>query len=65
MTRTGPSVGSRPRSSSAATDIAAVNPAVPIAIASRADRPGGIGTTQPAGSRSYSAYPPWRETPSS
>ena len=33
----------------------AVNPAVPIAIASRADSPGASGTTQPAGTRSYSA----------
>ena len=47
--------GSSPRSSSATTDIAAVNPAVPIAIASRADRPGASGTTQPAGTRWYSA----------
>ena len=37
------------------TDIAAVNPAVPIAIASRGVRPGASGTTQPAGTRWYSA----------
>ena len=41
VTSTGPSPGRRPCRSSAATDIAAVNPAVPIAIASRAVRPGG------------------------
>ena len=40
VTSTGPSSGSSPRSSSATTDIAAVKPAVPIAIASRGDRPG-------------------------
>ena len=54
VTRTGPSAGVRPRSSSATTDIAAVNPAVPIAIASRGVRPGASGTTQPAGTRWYS-----------
>ena len=55
VTRTGPSPGCRPRSSNATTDIAAVNPAVPIAIASRGVRPGASGTTQPAGTRWYSA----------
>src|SRR5262245_3985584 len=54
VTSTGPSPGRRPRASSAATDIAAVNPAVPTAIASRALNPSGSGTTQPAGSRVYS-----------
>ena len=39
--------GVSPRSSRATTDIAAVNPAVPIDIASRGDRPGASGTTQP------------------
>ena len=47
--------GVRPRSSSATTDIAAVNPAVPMAIASRGVRPGASGTTQPAGTRWYCA----------
>ncbi len=55
VTTIGPSPGRRPRASSAATDIAAVNPAVPTAIASRAVSPSGSGTTQSAGSRSYSA----------
>ena len=57
--------GERPRSSSATTDIAAVKPAVPIAIASRGVSPGSSGTTQPAGTRWYSLYPPWRDTPRS
>ena len=54
VTSTGPSPGVRPRSSSATTDMAAVKPAVPIAIASRAVSPLS-GTTQPAGTRWYSA----------
>ena len=58
VTRTGPSAGERPRSSSATTDIPAVNPAVPMAIASRAVNPGISGTTQPAGTRWYSLNPP-------
>ena len=49
VTSTGPSPGRSPWSSSAATLIAAVKPAVPIAIASRAVSPSGSGTTQPAG----------------
>ena len=57
VTRTGPSPGRRPCSSSAWTLIAAVNPAVPIAIASRAVRPAGSGTTQPDGIRASSAVP--------
>ena len=51
VTSTGPSPARRPRSSSATMLIAAVKPAVPIAIASRDVRPSGIGTTQPAGMR--------------
>ena len=65
VTRTGPSPGHRPRSSSAWTLIAAVNPAVPMAIASRAVRPSGSGTTQPDGIRASSPYPPWRAVPMS
>ena len=42
-------------SSSRTTDSAAVNPAVPSAIASRALRPSGSGTTQSAGTRANSA----------
>ena len=65
VTSTGPSPGRRPRSSSAWTLIAAVNPAVPMAIASRAVRPAGSGTTQPDGIRASSPYPPWRAVPMS
>jgi len=65
VTSTGPSPGRRPCSSSAMTDSPAVNPAVPMAIASRVDRPSPNGTTQFAGTRSYSAYPPCRATPRS
>ena len=42
-----------------------MNPAVPIAIASRADRPSGSGTTQPAGIRASSPKPPCRAVPMS
>ena len=65
VTRTGPSPGLRPRSSRAATLIAAVKPAVPISIASRAVRPSGSGTTQPDGIRASSPYPPCRAVPMS
>ena len=41
----------------------AVKPAVPMAMASRAVIDGGSGTTQPAGTRAYSANPPCRPTP--
>ena len=43
--------GVSPRSSRATTLIAAVKPAVPMAIASRVVNPGGSGTTQSAGTR--------------
>ena len=65
VTSTGPVSGSSPRASSSAIDSAAVNPAVPMAIASRAVRPAGNGTIQSAGTRAYSANPPWRLTPRS
>ena len=54
VTSTGPSDGERPRSSRAMTDMAAVKPAVPMDIASRADSPGASRTTHPAGTRWYS-----------
>ncbi len=57
VTRTGPSAGDRPRSSSACTLMAAVNPAVPRAAASRVLTPSSF-TTQSAGTRAYSAKPP-------
>ena len=55
VTSTGPPSGVTPCRSSRATDSAAVNPAVPIAIACRAVIPSGKGTTQSAGTRAYSA----------
>ena len=63
VTSTGPSPGRSPRSSSAATLIAAVKPAVPMAIASRVVRPSGIGTTQPEGIRANVPKPPCRAVP--
>ena len=65
VTRTGPSPGLRPWSSRAMTLIAAVKPAVPIAIACLGVRPSGSGTIQPAGTRAISEWPPWRATPMS
>ena len=65
VTKTGPAAAVSPRSSSATTDNAAVNPAVPIAMAWRASNPSGSATSQSTGTRAYSAKPPWRETPSS
>ena len=44
---------------------AAVKPAVPSAMASKRSSPAGSGTTQPAGTRAYSAKPPWWATPMS
>ena len=38
--------------------MAAVNPAVPIAMASRVVRPDGSGTVHPDGTRASSPYPP-------
>ena len=64
-TSTGPSPGSSPFSSSRCTDSAAVNPAVPSAIAWRALSPSGSGTTHSDGTRAYSAKPPWWATPRS
>ena len=63
VTITGPAPGFSPASSSAATESAAVNPAVPSAIACRVVRPLGSGTTQSAGTRATSASPPWWATP--
>ena len=56
-TRTGRSAlsGDSPCSSRRTTDSAAVNPAVPSAMASRALRPSGSGITQSAGTRATSA----------
>ena len=55
VTSTGPSSGETPWRSSRATDSAPVKPAVPIAIACVTLSPSGSGTTQPAGTRAYSA----------
>ena len=44
---------------------AAVSPAVPSAIAWRADSPSGSATTHAAGTRAYCAQPPWCATPRS
>ena len=65
VTRTGPESVATPWSWRAITDIAAVNPAVPITIASRAVSPAGSATSHSAGTRAYSANPPWRDTPMS
>ena len=64
-TRTGPSSGVTPWSSSRCTDSPAVKPAVPSAIAWRALSPSGSGMTQSPGTRAYSAKPPWWATPRS
>ena len=58
VTSTGPSPGSNPCCCSAATDIAAVNPAVPTSMAVRGSSPSGMATTQAPGTRASSAYPP-------
>ena len=65
VTSTVPASGVMPWSSSASTDSAAVYPAVPISIDSRAVSPSGSGTIQPAGTRATCAYPPWCATPRS
>lgn len=52
---TGPFVGASPFCSSCATERAEVNPAVQIAIVSKWVSSSGIGTTQSAGTRTYSA----------
>jgi hypothetical protein len=51
VTMTGPFDGVRPLRSISTIDSAAVNPAVPIAIASKSDNPAGSGTTHSAGTR--------------
>ncbi len=53
VTMTGPPDGVSPLRSSSITDRAAVKPAVPIAMASGGVSPGGIGTTQSPGTRTY------------
>ena len=65
VTRTGPDAGSRLVPRARRPTSRPVKPASEIVMASRGDSPGARGTTQSAGTRSYSAYPPWRETPSS
>ena len=55
VTTTGPLFGDRPCFSSASTASIAVKPAVPIAIASRADRPSGRRTSQSPLTRAFSA----------
>ena len=55
VTMTGPLAGARPLSSMRTMPSAAVKPAVPSAIASKRSSPAGSGTTQPAGTRAYSA----------
>ena len=60
---TGPFVGASPFCSSCATERAEVNPAVQIAIVSKWVSSSGIGTTQSAGTRTYSAEPPSFATP--
>ncbi len=55
VTTTGPRSGVIPACSSASTDCAAVNPAVPSAIASRGLKPKGNGTNHSAGARVNSA----------
>ena len=65
VTSTGPSPGRSPRCSSWSRDNAAVKPAVPMAMAWRAERPSGRARADPAGTRATRAYPPWRATPRS
>ena len=55
FTSTGPFSGRWPFSSMRSTARAAVNPAVPRAIASRRSSPAGRGTTVSAGARTRSA----------
>ena len=55
VTRIGPESGVMPWCSSAATDIALVNPAVPTSMACSALRLAGIGTIHLEGMRAYPA----------
>ncbi|MNN01461.1 hypothetical protein D3C81_1140780 [compost metagenome] len=55
VTRTEPFSGVSPLRSSSSAESAAVKPAVPMAMASFAERPGGRRTSQSAGSLAYSA----------
>ena len=58
MTTAGPRSGDAPARSSAASASAAVSPAVPSAIAVRASRPSGSGTSQSPGTRMSWPNPP-------
>ena len=55
VTSTGPAAGERPASSRAITASIALNPAVPMDIASRAPSPSGSGTSQSPFTRARSA----------